>query len=215
MNEPGEIKDFGPYEALRCELMTMQRQFERAADRYHGLYHELIHPPGTALPRSVWSAFIQENSATDGKWEQWDLFPSLTRCGRFHGNGSGVEEFLRLAESSYLLLRALERLAQRGNQPQMASGLYFHLRTAITVGYSYSMAPLRPMPPHCSAPNLFSGGTPNQSSRRKLMTSWNRFARRRTPAYWCRRTRSWCRFSMIFSCLRLKQSAPGLMSSNR
>jgi hypothetical protein len=93
------------YEGFRSEMERLQHYFERAADHFPGLYHQLLWTAG-AMNERKWFGFINANRTVDCPWEEWEVFPDFEGCCRFHGNKAGMEEFRRLANSGMLLLQA-------------------------------------------------------------------------------------------------------------
>jgi len=67
------------YSGLRTEMVRLRDEFERAAERTPGLYHDLLFTP-KYLPAStaVWEDFI-EKTGNAASWERWDIFPEGVR----------------------------------------------------------------------------------------------------------------------------------------
>ena len=103
-------------EAFQSALESLKREFQNAANLYPGLFYESFVPPDfIAVPDDVadledswegmWNSFVRANRAKDQNlWEEWHVGTSINACGRFYGNGDGVEVFKRLADSLNLVL---------------------------------------------------------------------------------------------------------------
>ena len=98
------------YKAYRAALEALRREFQSAGDRYPGLFYEGFGTPDSVFYSNdpwqpVWAAFIAANHAKDERiWEEWYISVTSDACGRFYGDGGGIEIFKRLAESLALVL---------------------------------------------------------------------------------------------------------------
>ena len=122
------------YRPFRRALQELRREFQEAGRSYRGLFYEGLAPPNVipsvllkgipeedissdmvldagirseaespAVWNPIWTAFIAANkSNTD--WEEWFVPSKINACGRFYGNGEGIEVFKRLAGSLNLVL---------------------------------------------------------------------------------------------------------------
>lgn len=91
--------------AVRSSLKAIWREFNRCADRYPPLYHELwetsgFRPASFGVSDSFRKAFARR---FHDEWEQWHG-PVDWFFGRFYGNGEGLQEFKQLAQSAYMVL---------------------------------------------------------------------------------------------------------------
>ena len=100
---------------VRATLRALWREFRRCAYRYPALYHEMMVHQGDSPDPSVdfakydlleiCKSFRQAFADKFGKqWDEWygvKAENGFFTLGRFYGDGEGVEEFKRLAESAF------------------------------------------------------------------------------------------------------------------
>jgi hypothetical protein len=103
-----EQNDIQAPKAVRSSLKAIWREFNRCADRYPPLYLELwetsdFRPASFGVSDSFRKAFANRFHE---EWEQWHG-PVDWFFGRFYGNGEGLQEFKRLAQSAYVVLCAV------------------------------------------------------------------------------------------------------------
>ena len=95
--------------AVRITLKALWREFKRCSNRYPPLYHYYVGYGAQAseqlsgfsvaeVSKSFRQAFTKE---FDDGWEEWHGPSDLSFFGRFFGNGEGLDEFQRLANSAY------------------------------------------------------------------------------------------------------------------
>jgi hypothetical protein len=94
------------YEGFRSELFQLAGAFDEAGALFRPLLHQWVWGDET-MKSADWQAFIRANSRADGDWQNWSVVPGRLRCARFHGFQKGLDEYLRLAERGYSLLRRL------------------------------------------------------------------------------------------------------------
>lgn len=108
------------YEPYRASLMSIWGELSRAAQKYPALYHQRFLVPAFGGPSLISEeAFRQFAGAysrnAPNEWSTWERTPDGSNWGRFHGAGDGLEEFERLAESAYLVLRELDETLPDGH----------------------------------------------------------------------------------------------------
>jgi hypothetical protein len=100
---------------IRAALKALRRQFERCSRLYPAIYHELFEPwwdldlSGSTV-EAVYGAFRDADAETFGdQWQEWHGPADIAYFGRFYGSdGQGLDEFRKLAESAYLVLREID-----------------------------------------------------------------------------------------------------------
>lgn len=102
------------YKPMRVAMESLRREFIRCSNMFPPLYHELFESDVEADYRNqsaalVWTAFREEYHGLFGhEWDEWHGPADLEYFGRFTGNPEGLEEFKRLGESAYLVLREMD-----------------------------------------------------------------------------------------------------------
>ena len=89
-------------------MARLQVEFERAAERTPGLFHDLLYVP-KMLPATAaeWDDFFGQNKTeSSGSWEQWDVFPWGGCAADIMGPGTHSGPFLRLAATGRGLLKS-------------------------------------------------------------------------------------------------------------
>lgn len=93
---------------VRATLKALWREFRRCSNVYRPLHHELFLPWADIslsqydvldVCRSFRTAFADR---FQDEWEKWHGPDDIRYFGRFFGSGDGLDEFTKLAESSYL-----------------------------------------------------------------------------------------------------------------
>jgi hypothetical protein len=101
------------YEPYRASLMSIWGELSRAAQKHPALYHQRFLVPAFGGPSLIsedsFRQFVRAYTRSPAnEWCAWERTPDGSYWGRFHGAGDGLEEFERLAESAYLVLRELD-----------------------------------------------------------------------------------------------------------
>jgi len=100
---------------VRIALKALRRQFERCSRLYPPIYHELFEPwwdldlSGSTVEAVYQSFGDTHTEAFHNQWQEWHGPADIAYFGRFYGSdGRGLDEFRKLAESAYLVLRDID-----------------------------------------------------------------------------------------------------------
>lgn len=104
-------------ETLRASLMAIWSEMSRASQKYPALYHQRLSDPMLVGPdlisEEAFAAF--QGMFPDKEWASWERTPDGSYWGRFHGSRDGLDEFERLAESAYLVLKEFDSELPEGH----------------------------------------------------------------------------------------------------
>lgn len=100
--------------------MSIWGELSRAAQKYPALYHQRFLVPAFGGPSLIsddsFRQFVRASSRNSpNEWSAWERTPDGSYWGRFFGARDGLEEFERLAESAFLILRELDERLSDGH----------------------------------------------------------------------------------------------------
>ncbi len=130
--------------SVRSSLKSIWREFNRCADRYPPLFHEMMEtcdfrPAPLGVCDSFRKAFTDR---FDDEWEQWHG-PVDWFFGRFYGNGEGLQEFKKLAKSAYMVLCTVRSEHSEFSVYQDNWGWHGWMRLLHYMAYGYPTPLLR------------------------------------------------------------------------
>ena len=120
-------------QAIVYSLKKIRDEFERGANRFPCLRHELFLSTGSLenqSTRDVMKAFRKANQIRlSAEWEYWHCADE-NEFGRFTGNRDGIDEFKRLAESVTIALNHADLQRQFDSIDDLALS---HLRNGLWI----------------------------------------------------------------------------------
>lgn len=145
--------------AVRASLKALWREFNRCSNQYPPLYHEMFMHSYDLTRFDVGKVCESFRRAFHGKfgegWEEWSGTKDCCVFGRFFGDGKGIEEFKRLAESAYLVVCEIDAMDVTTDSPRgytrdweggpLGYGYYGWLRLLHDMAHGYP-PPVRAQP---------------------------------------------------------------------
>ena len=127
------------YAAFRGELQRLRLEFEREGARHNALLTQRYWD-AEPLTDEGWGAFASR-AASPGSWEEWHILAGGEGLIRFHGDGTSLDGYTRLAESGWLVLTALEQAPAPG---EVALGNDAYLCGWVAAVFETALAAMTP-----------------------------------------------------------------------